>query len=145
MNRATLVSLVAVPILINPLAPLPAFAADLKLPPKFAGKTETVGVGTFSLSWELLVDEVTADGIVRGKMTYPGRACGAKDAPFVGKYDGTNFTIDPVPFHLGNAMYCKGWVFPFVRKGDANRFEAIVNASAPNGNPMTLKITLDPQ
>lgn len=145
MQRTALVSLLVVPLFANPFAADLALGADLKLPPKFAGKTETVGIGTFSLSWELIVDEVTADGTVRGKMTYPGRACGAKDAPYVGKFDGTNFTIDPVPFHLGNAMYCKGWVFPFVRKGDANRFEAIVNASAPNGNPITLKITLDPQ
>jgi hypothetical protein len=78
-------------------------------------------------------------------MTYPGNICGAKDAPFVGKFDGSNFTIDPVPFHIGNAMYCKGWVFPFSRKGDSDHFEGLINVNAPNGYPMTLKITLDGQ
>jgi hypothetical protein len=32
-----------------------------------------------------------------------------------------------------------------VRKGDSNHFEAIINANAPNGYPMTLKLTLAPQ
>ena len=145
MRRAALVSLVAVPLYAATFAALPALGGGLKLPPRFAGKTESVSRYGVNISWELTVDEITPDGTVWGRMTYPGTVCGAKDAPFVGKFDGSKFTIDPVPFHIGNAMYCKGWVFPFSRKGYANRFEGVINVNTPSGYPMTLKITLEPQ
>jgi hypothetical protein len=126
----------------SPAASGQGAAVSLKLPPRLVGKTESVGRAAVNVSWTLDVDEVLADGTVRGRMTYPGTTCGAKDAAFAGKYDGTIFTIDPVPFT--GTSFCKGWVFRFTRQGDTNRFESIHQTQTTGGYPMTLKITLDP-
>jgi hypothetical protein len=149
MKRAVLVSLFvllsfsSVPFAAEPAAPTGQGAAvGLKLPSKLAGKTEGVRGATVNVSWSMTVDEVTADGVVRGKMTYPGTTCGAKDAEFTGKYDGKTLTI-PMPF--SGTAFCRGFVFQLTRKDGANHFEGIYEGHNTGGRPMTLKITLDGQ
>jgi hypothetical protein len=136
-------------VLVLPLAFLVALSligsatgADMKLPPKFAGKTEGVRGAMVNVSWSMTVDEVTPDGTVRGKITYAGPNCGADNADYTAKYDGKTLTI-PMPF--SGPPQCSGFVFELTRHEGTNHFEGIYEGQNARGFPMTLKNTLDGQ
>jgi hypothetical protein len=150
MNRlvaARLLTLLVLPICFSLFAAEAAAQGQgtvaLKLPSKFAGKTVGVRGASVNVSWSMTVDEVTADGTVRGKMTYRGTTCGADNADYTAKLsaDGKTLTI-PMPFSGG--VFCQGFVFQFTRKDGTNHFEGINEGQNQRGYPYTLKITLDP-
>jgi hypothetical protein len=138
MKRAVLVSL----FVLLPCSFTLDAVAQTGLPPKFVFKTvsETTGIG-LNASGSLTVEKTLPDGTVHGKVTLLGLRCGAENADYTGHFDGTKLTI-PMPFEP--AAQCRNLPpYVFVKK-EGNRFEGRRNARNNAGQPVSLKITLDP-
>lgn len=118
------------------------FAADLSLPSKFVfkGVSDTTGIG-LNASGSLTVEKVLPDGTVHGKVTFLGLNCGARNADYTGHFDGTKLTI-PMPFEPAQCRNMPPYVF---MKKEGNHFEGRRNMRTNRGDPVSFKITLDPE
>jgi hypothetical protein len=118
-----------------------ATSAGLSIPASLLGKVEGRGI-SLNAKWSLSDLKWSADGTIRGKVTYPGIVCSAEEADFAGRFDGTTLTI-PMPF--GSAYRCQGFVFVLSRKAGTSTFTGEYSGTSFNGYPYSLILTLNPE
>jgi len=97
-----------------------------QLPKKLKGRwkfNDSSGVTTVDNTWSIEIAEQSADGSIRGTITFWARACTTQDAQMVGRYDGANLVID-VPV-LGS---CGKGRFALRHNRESKRFEGTYSA-----------------
>lgn len=105
---------------------------------KYEGKIIGVSGSMYNFSWSVLIEEVTPDGTMRGRVTYPGMFCGAKDEPFTGRVENGSLVI---PLPLGKSVRCQGFVYVLAPKGNGE-FEGEYAGNSPSNRPYVLRLTL---
>jgi hypothetical protein len=92
-----------------------------RLPIVLEGKVEMTKGGMLNLSWRAVVQRKDPDGAIPGRMTYPGRICGADNAPFDGTFDGKSLKLS-IPFEQSHP-YSKGWVYQLAWNDFSDHFD----------------------
>jgi hypothetical protein len=107
---------------------------------KFSAISETNGIGINAIG-SLTVETTLPDGTISGRVTLEGLRCGAINAEYTGRYDGSTITIH-MPFEP--AVLCKD-APPYVfQRKDGDQFEGRRNGVNSRGANFVLKIMLRP-
>ena len=120
------------------------------LPSSLSGRVTVIPPGgtTMISTWSMRIEGTATPGPVKGRVTWPGRGCGAQDEPAEGTWDGRelrfSFIARPnVNTQIANATYCgEGRIRIVLRRKDGtSNFEG---DGTLNDRPPVFQVTASP-